>query len=133
MSPQDYEHLLVAARLAHLHTKWGFSIKKVNWNLFLEGHRFTTTNCMGMFEVDLKKLDLNARINGVSPKHRLKNHFIRIGVLHANSPKTIEMQKDSDGLMIVILARDLLLLDLDIVEDDRSSVAVASPSRIPSP
>jgi hypothetical protein len=35
--------------------------------------------------------------------------------------------------MIVILARDLLLLDLDIVEDDRFSVAVASPSRIPSP
>ena len=55
MSPQDYEHLLVAAHLAHFHTKWGFSIKKVNWNLFLEGHRFTTTNCMGTFEVDLKK------------------------------------------------------------------------------
>jgi hypothetical protein len=38
--------------------------------------------------------------------------------------------------MIVILAHDLLLLDLYIVEDvedDRSSVAVASPSRIPSP
>jgi hypothetical protein len=77
----------------------------VNWNLFLEGHRFTTTNCMGMFEVDLKKLDLNAHINGVSPKHRLKNHFIRIGVLHANSPRKIEMQKDSDGRLIVIPPR----------------------------
>ena len=87
MSPQDYEHLLVAAHLAHFHTKWGFSIKKVNWNLFLEGHRFTTTNFMGMFEVDLKKLDLNACINGVSPKHRLKNHFIRIGILHHISPR----------------------------------------------
>ena len=87
MSPQDYEHLLVAAHLAHFHTKWGFSIKKVNWNLFLEGHRFTTTNCMGMFEIDLKKLDLNACINGVSPKHRLKNHFIRIGILHHISPR----------------------------------------------
>ena len=32
-----------------------------------------------------------------------------------------------------LLARDLLLLDLDIVKDDRPSVAVASPSRIPSP
>ena len=31
----------------------------------------------------------------------------------------------------VILARDLLLLDLDIVNDDRPSVAVASPSHIP--
>ena len=55
MSPQDNEHLLVAAHLAHFHTKWGFSLKKVNWNLFLEGHRFMTTNCMGTFEVDLKK------------------------------------------------------------------------------
>jgi hypothetical protein len=63
----------------------------------------------------------------------MKVNFIRIGVLHANSPRKIEMQKGSDGLMIVILARDLLLLDLDIVEDDRSSVAIASPSRIPSP
>jgi len=70
MSPQDYKHLLVAAHLAHFHTKWGFSIKKVKWNLFVEGHRFKTTNCKGMFEVDAKKLDLNACINGVSPKNR---------------------------------------------------------------
>jgi len=28
MSPQDYEHLLVAAHLAHFNTKWGFFIKK---------------------------------------------------------------------------------------------------------
>ncbi len=34
---------------------------------------------------------------------------------------------------LVILVRDLLLLDLDIVEDDRPSVAAASPSRIPPP
>jgi hypothetical protein len=33
---------------------------------------------------------------------------------------------------LIILARDLLLLDLDIADDDRPSVAVASPSRIPS-
>jgi len=50
----------------------GFSIKKLKWNLFVEGHQFATTNCMGTFEVDAKKLDLNACINGVSPKHRLK-------------------------------------------------------------
>jgi hypothetical protein len=68
--------------LAHFHTKWGFSIKKEKWNLFVEGHRFKfkTTNCMGMFEIDAKKLDLNACISGVSPKHRLKNHFILIGM-----------------------------------------------------
>ena len=71
MSPQDYEHLLVAAHLAHFHTKWGFSIKKVKWNLFVEGHQFKTTNCTGTFEVDAKKLDLNACISGVSPKNRL--------------------------------------------------------------
>jgi hypothetical protein len=79
----------VAAHLAPFHTKWGFSIKKVNWNLFLEGHRFTTTNCTGTFEVDVKKLDLNACINGVSPKHRLKSYFIWIGTLHHNSPRKL--------------------------------------------
>jgi hypothetical protein len=34
---------------------------------------------------------------------------------------------------LVILTRNLLLLDLDIVEDDQPSIAVATPSRIPSP
>ncbi len=90
MSPQDYENFLVTAHLDHFHTKWGFSIKKVKRNLFVEGHRFKTTNCMGTFEVDVKKLDLNACINGVSPKHRLKSqHFIWIGILHHNSPRKI--------------------------------------------
>jgi hypothetical protein len=69
MSPQDYD-LLVAANLAHFHQKWGFSIKISKWKLFLEGHQFATTNCMGTVEVDTNKLDLNACINGVSPKHR---------------------------------------------------------------
>ena len=101
MSPQDYEYLLVAANLAHFHQKRGFSIKISKWKLFLEGHQFATTNCMGRVEVDTKKLDLNACINGVSPKHRLKNHFIRIGILHHNSPRKIEMQKYSDGRLIV--------------------------------
>jgi hypothetical protein len=52
MSPQDYEYLLVAAELAQFHQTWGFSIKKLKWKLFLEGHRFSTTNCTGSFEVD---------------------------------------------------------------------------------
>jgi hypothetical protein len=133
ITPQDYEFLLVAADLALFHKRYGFSIKPMKWKVFLEGHRFTTINCDRTFEVDEKKVDLNALMKGKPPKHRMKVNFIRIGVLHANSPRKIEMQKGSDGLMIVILARDLLLLDLDIVEDDRSSVAVASPSRIPSP
>ena len=91
----------MAAHLAHFHTKWGFSIKKLKWNLFVEGHRFKTTNCTGTFEVDVKQLDLNACINGVSSKHRLKSHFIRIGILHHNSPRKIEMQKYSDGRLII--------------------------------
>jgi hypothetical protein len=49
----------------------------------------------------MKKVDLNALMKGKPPKHRMKVNFIRIGVLHANSPRKIEMQKDSDGLMIV--------------------------------
>ena len=77
----------------------------MKWRLFLEGHRFATINCDGTFEVDVKKVDLNAFIEGDSPKHREKVNFIRIGVLHANSPRKIEMQKDSEGRLIVITPR----------------------------
>jgi len=101
MTPKDYEYLLVAADLAHVDKRWGFSIKMMKWRLFFEGHRFTTINCDCTFEVDVKKVDLNAFIEGESPKHRENVNFIRIGVLHAKSPRKIEMQKDSDGLMIV--------------------------------
>ncbi len=62
-------------------------------------NQFRTTNCTGTFEVNAKKLDLNACIHGVSPKHRLKSHFIRIGNL--NSPRKIEMQKYSDDRLII--------------------------------
>jgi hypothetical protein len=135
MSPQDYEYLLMALDLARMDKRWGFSILVMKWKVFLEGYLFSTINCDcdGTFEVDRKKMDIDAFIQGESSNKRKDIAFIRIGVLHANSPRKIEMQKGSDGLMIVILARDLLLLDLDIVEDDRSSVAVASPSRIPLP
>ncbi len=97
MSPHDCEYLLVAANLAHFHQKWGFFIKISKRKNFLKGHQFATTNCMGTVEVDTKKLDLNACINGVPPKHREQVYFIRIGVLTAHSPRKIEMQKDSDG------------------------------------
>jgi hypothetical protein len=60
ITPQDYEFLLVAADLAYFHKRWGFSIKMMKLKLFLEGHRFTTINCDGTFEVDEKKVDLNA-------------------------------------------------------------------------
>ena len=56
VSPQAHKYLLVAAHLAHFHTKWGFSIKKLKWNLFIEGHQFVfvATSCTGTFEVDVK-------------------------------------------------------------------------------
>jgi hypothetical protein len=44
-----------------------------------------------------------------------------------------EWHRDERKCTLVILARNLLLLDLDIVGDDRPSVAVSSPSHIPSP
>jgi len=52
----------------------------MKWRLFLEGNQFTTINCDCTFEVDVKKVDLNAFIEGESPKHREKVNFIRIGV-----------------------------------------------------
>ena len=74
MTPKDYDYefLLVAANLAHIDKKRGFSIKMMKWKLFLEGHQFTTINCDGKFEVDVKKVDLNAFIQGESAKHRRK-------------------------------------------------------------
>jgi hypothetical protein len=58
MSPQAYEYLLVAANLAHFHTKWGFSTKKRKWDLYIEGHQFSSRHCMGTFEIDSKTIDL---------------------------------------------------------------------------
>ena len=101
MSPLDYEYLLVAADLAHIHQQRGFCIKIPKWKLFLEGHLFATTNCTGTMEVDTKKLDLNAYVNGVSPKNRQQVYFIWIGVLAVHSPRKIKMQTDSDGQMVI--------------------------------
>ena len=44
-----------------------------------------------------------------------------------------EWHRDERKCTLVILARDLILLDLDIVDVERPSVAVTSPLRIPSP
>jgi hypothetical protein len=77
----------------------------MRWKVFLEGYLFSTINCDGTFEVDTKKMDIDAFIQGESPKKRKDITFIRIGVLHANSPRKIEMQKDSDGRLIAIPPR----------------------------
>ena len=74
----------------------------MKWKVFLEGYLFSTINCDGTFEVDTKKMDIDAFIQGESPKKRKDITFIRIGVVHANSPRKIEMQKDSDGRLIAI-------------------------------
>ena len=94
MSPQDYEYLLVAAKLAQFHPKWGFSIKILKWKVFLKGHRFLTVNCMGTMEVSSKKLDLNTYVKETKPtKNREQCHFIRIGILHQNYPRKLWRQQ----------------------------------------
>ncbi len=91
----------MATNLAQFHPKWGFTIKKLQWKQFLKGHWFTTSNGNGMFEVDTKKLDLDAFINGTPKLCKEQCHFIRIGIIKDYSPRRIEMQKHSDGRMIV--------------------------------
>jgi len=75
----------------------------MKWTVFLEGYLFSTINCDCdyTFEVDRKKMYIDAFIQGESSNKRKNIAFIRIGVLHAKTPRKIEMQKDSDGLMIV--------------------------------
>ena len=80
--PQDYEFILVASDLAHYHPKWGFSVKILGLKAFFDGHRFfifkgtATINCTGTFEIDTKKMDLNAFINGTPIQHRCAVHMI---------------------------------------------------------
>ena len=71
MTPHDYECILAAANLAHYHPTWGFTILVDRWKIFLEGHHFNTSNGMGSFVVDTKKLDINVFILGMSAKHRV--------------------------------------------------------------
>jgi hypothetical protein len=69
--------------------------------LVLKEHHFMTINCDGTFEVDKKKVDLNAFITGMPKIHKERVYFIRIGVLKASSHRKVEMQKDPhDGRMI---------------------------------
>ena len=98
MSPDDYECILVAAKLAEHHKTRGFSINLCRMKAFLAGYWLTTSNGTVTFEIDTKKMDYNAFVNGTKPtKDRVKCHFIRIGVLADHSPQKIEMQKYSDG------------------------------------
>ena len=87
MTPDDYECILVAAKLAVFNKTLGFIFKLTNLNAFLTGHRFCTSNDTVSFEVATSKMDYNAFINGTTPtKDRVNCHFIWIGVLADHSP-----------------------------------------------
>ena len=88
---------MVAAKLAEFDKTRGFFISLSQLEAFLAGHWFATCNSTVTFEVDTKKIDIDAYINGVSPVHRVNCHFIWIGVLADHSPRKIEKQKCSDG------------------------------------
>ena len=100
MTPHDYERLLAAANLAHYYPKWGFTISVDRWKMFLDGHHFYSSNGTGSFELDTKRLDLDAFILGTSAQHRVRVHVIQIGVSTNLSPIKIEWQKDSQGRMM---------------------------------
>jgi hypothetical protein len=103
MSQQDYEYLLMSLDLARMDKRWGFSIMVMKWKVFLEGYLFSTISCdcEGTFEVDRKKMEIDAFIKGESSNKRKDTAFIRIGVLKASSHRKVEMQKDPhDGRMI---------------------------------
>jgi hypothetical protein len=132
MPPLDYERLLAAANLAHYHPKWGFTILVDRWKMFLDGHHFCSSNGIGSFEVDTKRLDFDAFILGrikqqsfrqcveqskwnyllekededgeddEDDSEGVKVLVIRIGIINDYSPRKIEMQKDSYGRLIVI-------------------------------
>jgi hypothetical protein len=138
MISHDYECIMIVANLAEHHRKFGFTIKLTLLNAFLNGHRFCTSKGTVPFEVATNRMDYNALPAGcciISCRPLLLK-------LTSSEPLTLddeevrmqeEWHRDERKCTLVILARDLLLLDLDIVNDDRPSVAVTSPSRISSP
>jgi hypothetical protein len=137
MAPSFPEPELIAANLAERHRKFGFAIKLTLLNAFLNGHRFCTSNGTVPFEVATNRMDYNALPAGC----RIISFRPLLLELTSSEPLALdeevrmqeEWHRDERKCTLVILMHDLLLLDLDIVEDDRPSVAVATPSRIPSP
>jgi hypothetical protein len=99
LEPNDYEVLLVVAGLAH-YTRFGFAMKPTAWSKFLGGHRFASDNCE--IELDIKKINLDAYINGTPPSwlKRKKFYVIRIGNKTERLPNKIEEQMGQDGRLI---------------------------------
>jgi hypothetical protein len=128
---------LIAANLAERHRKFGYAIKLTLLNAFLNGHRFCTSNGTVPFEVATNRMDYNALPAGC----RIISFCPLLLELTSSEPLTLdkevrmqeEWHREERKCTLVILVHDLLLLDLDIIKDDQPSVAVATPSHIPSP
>ena len=63
MTSYDYECIVVAAKLAEFNKTRGFFISLSRLEAFLAGHWFATSNSIVQFDVDTKKIDLNASMN----------------------------------------------------------------------
>jgi hypothetical protein len=137
MIPHDYECILIAANQAERHRKFGFTIKLTLLNAFLNGHRFCTSNGTVPFEVANNRMYYTALPAGCC----IISCCPLLLESTSSEPLTLdeevrmqeEWHRDERQGTLVILAHDLVLLDLDIVEDNRPSVALTSPSRIPLP
>jgi hypothetical protein len=129
--------MMIAANLAERHRKFGFTIKLTLLNAFLNGYRFCTSNGTVPFEVATNMMNYNALPAGC----RIISCRPLLLELASSEPLTLdeevcmqeEWHRDERKCTLVTLARVLLLLDLDILDDDRPFVAVASPLRIPLP
>ena len=136
MISHDYECIMIAANLAERHRKFGFINKLTLLNAFLNGHRFCTSNGMVLFEVATNRMDYNALPAGC----RIISCRPLLLELTSSEPLSLdeevrmqeEWHRDKRKCTLVILARNLLLLNLDIVDNDRPSVTVALPLCIPS-
>ena len=64
LEPNDFKVLLGVAGLAH-YTRFGFAMKPTAWSKFLGGHRFASDDCE--IELDIKKIGLDAYIDGIPP------------------------------------------------------------------
>jgi hypothetical protein len=115
MAPQDYEYLFGAANLAHNHLKWDFTILVDRLKIFLLGHRFYKSDGMGSFEVVTKKVDLNACMLRMIPKHRVMVHVICIG--QSTDPATIYLvalrQRDSNNIVVVSMMTTITTINVN--------------------
>ena len=72
LDPDEYEALLIVASLAS-YMRFGFQIKADAWRKFLGGHRFVADDCP--IELDIKKINLDAYINGTPPSQLKRKGF----------------------------------------------------------